>query len=36
MLRDLHLIIIDETSMIPVHALRAIDLLLLDVMSNGQ
>ena len=35
MLRDLHLIIIDEASMIPVHALRAIDLLLRDVMNNG-
>ena len=34
MLRDLHLIILDEASMIPAHALRAIDLLLRDLMSN--
>ena len=34
MSRDLHLIIMDEASMNPVHALSAIDLLLRDVMNN--
>ena len=35
MLRGLHLIILDEASMIPAHALHAIDLLLCDLMNNN-
>ena len=36
MLRELHLIIMDKTSLIPVNALCAIDLLLHDLMNNDQ
>ena len=34
MLRKLHLIILDEASMIPAHALNAIDLLLRDICKS--
>ena len=34
MLRKLHLIILDEASMIPTHALNAIDLLLRDICKS--